>query len=104
MSPVLSPARLRAAGLSPRRSWHSSRSPRIAARAQENLPGFPKVTINDQTGAPLFFDMDQDGVDELLHANAAHSVDIWIAGGAAFPAFPRRPGGIPGTWRPRWAI
>ncbi|MEW6249993.1 MAG: FG-GAP-like repeat-containing protein [Planctomycetota bacterium] len=58
------------------------------ATAQENLAGFPKFTTNDQTGAPLFFDMDQDGVDELVHANAAHTIDIWTAGGAAFPGFP----------------
>ncbi len=49
------------------------------AWGQANLPGFPKITVNEQTGAPLFFDMDGDGIDELLHANADHLTDIWAS-------------------------
>ncbi len=62
------------------------------AWGQASLPGFPKITLNDQTGAPLFFDMDGDGIDELLHANGDHKTDIWRTGGIAFPGFPQTTG------------
>lgn len=63
-----------------------------AAQAQSDLPGFPKYCTNDQLGAPILFDFDGDGVDELLHANGDHTMDIWEAGGAAFPGWPAAAG------------
>jgi hypothetical protein len=60
----------------------------LAVQAQGDLSGFPKYHTNNQLGAPLFFDLDGDGIDELLHANGDHTTDIWTAGGAAFPGWP----------------
>lgn len=58
------------------------------AFGQQDLPGFPKNLTNDQTGAPIFFDFTGDGVDELLHACADYTVDIYQSGGGQVPGWP----------------
>lgn len=59
---------------------------------QADLPGFPINCTNDQTGAPIFFDFDGDGVDELLHASADYTVDIYKAGAVQLPGWPQTAG------------
>jgi|GEM_PF-3334182 len=60
----------------------------VTAQAQQDLAGFPKTCTNDQLGAPIFFDFDGDGVDELLHANGDHTVNIYTSGGFSLPGWP----------------